>query len=327
MKNCLLILLFASFVLAVGSCKKEPLNANQVIYFADANAVNWPADNLTTLPLTVIIPTGSDPQTQVIFTTDLGTFLNSNSNTITVSANANGQAIAYIKSAAIGTATVKATVQTTYSATKTIHFNTPNADSIFTIGPYTDSIMADGASTMIFKAAINKNLPAAGQSVTLTADNGATFSNGNATVTVNADGTGNATAYLKTSTIGPVHVVLSDGNVTRNLTVNFVVSLPDYMLLNAQPSLASGFGNSLPIKITLMKNIGKPSLGFLFNCTAVDNIGNSIGVFSNQTASDMNGSATVNFTTGNSTYKGMVRITIAVQQDLSVNASINVLIN
>lgn len=329
MKKIISALLCVVLGLSAGSCKKDPMSAAEVIQFSVPGVENNPADNATALSLTVIIPKSSDPQTQVVLTTDIGTFVNSNSNTITASVNSAGQATAAIKSAVIGSATIKAAIagQTSYSVLKSVNFTAPDPNSIFTVAPFVDNIMADGSSETVLTAVVTKTLPSGAQSVVFTADNGALFSNGTSTTTATADASGNATAYLHSSTIGPVHVTMFDDNVTRNQTVNFARSVPDYMLLNALPSLAVGFGNSLSIAVSLTKATGKPSPGYLFTCTAVDSSNNLIGLFSSQPASDANGSATLTFTTGTSTYKGIVKITIALQQYPNINSSINVLVN
>ncbi|MEA5259189.1 hypothetical protein VB264_15440 [Arcicella aquatica] len=425
MKN-IILLLMACLLLSTGSCKKDPLNATMVIHFLKPDPETSPADNLTTLAITAVLPADSDPQTLVTFTTDLGTFVNSNSTTITVSADALGKATVSIKSAITGTATIKATVATKYTAVKTVNFTAPSADNIFTVAAYTDNVTADGITTMILTAAINKSLPTSAQSVVFAADNGATFSNNTSNITVPADGAGNAIAYLKKAAEGPVHVTMTGLGVTRNLTVNFVApnadnvftispftdnimadgvsamtltaavnkrlpvvsqiiaftadnsatfsnntgnmtinadgagnaiaylkktaegpvhvtmtglgitrsltvnftrSVPDNMLLTNNPSVSSGFGNNLVINISLQKNIGKPATGYLFVYSATDSDGNPVGVFSNGTASDANGVASVNFTTGSSTYKGIVNITIALRQNPGISQTTSVLVN
>lgn len=514
-----------TIVMLVASCKKTPLESSIVINFANTTPLSGPADNVSAVTLTVIVPPDSDPQTQIVFTTDLGTFLNSNSNTITLGIDDKHQATVFLKSGTQGTATIRATVASTYSATSTVNFaapdadkiftvapftdnvaadgtttmvltvavnknlpaadqsivftadnnatftnntgsmtiptdgsgnaiaylkksaegpvhltmtdlgvtrnitvnfvapnadniftiapftdnivadglttmvltavvnkklpvaaqtvtftadngatfsnNTPttaatadasgnaiaylkkstegpvhvtlssggatrsvsvtfvapNADNIFTIAPFTDNIMADGVSTMVLAAVVNKNLPLAAQTVSFTADNSATFSNGNPTNSATADASGNAIAYLKKSVEGPVHVTMTSGGATRNLMVNFIRSVPDNIMLTNNPTLTSGFNNNLTITITLLKNVGKPATGYLFVYNATDSNGNTIGVFSNGTASDANGGATVNFTTGSSTYKGVVKITIALQQNPGISQTTSILVN
>ncbi|QKJ32821.1 hypothetical protein HQ865_24715 [Mucilaginibacter mali] len=417
--------LFTVFLL-LASCKKTQLKTSGVIKFENATSLSGPADNINTVTLTATVPNDSDPQTQVVFTTDLGTFVNSNSNTITTGINDNYQCVVQLKSAAAGTATIRASVLTLYSATTTVTFTAPNADNIFTLAPFTDNvaadgtttlvltavinkslpataqsivftadnsatfsnntgtitipadatgnaiaylkksaegpvhvtmtdlgvtrsitvnfiapnadniftiapfidnIMADGVSTMVLTAAVNKKLPVASQTVTFTADNGATFSNGNPSVTATADAAGNAITYLKKTVEGPVHVTMASGGATRSLTVNFTRAVPDNMLLTNNPAMTSGFGNNLSINISLLKTIGKPATGYLFSYNATDSSGNLLGIFSNGTASDANGAATVNFTTGNSPYKGIVKITIALQQYPAISQTTTVLVN
>ncbi|QTE36494.1 hypothetical protein J3L18_25705 [Mucilaginibacter gossypii] len=288
---------------------------------------NTIADGVSTMTLTAAVNKKLPVASQVItFTADNSATFSNNTGTMTITADGAGNAIAYLKKATEGSVHVTMT-GLGVSRNLTVNFVAPTADNVFTIASFTDNVMADGVSTMVLTAAVNKKLPLSAQTVTFTADNSATYSNGNPTATATADAAGNATVYLKKSVEGPVHVTMASGSVTRSLTVNFTRSVPDNMLLSNNPSVSSGFGNNLAISISLQKNIGKPAAGYQFVYSATDSGGNQIGVFSNGTASDANGAATVNFTTGNSAYKGIVKIIIALQQNPAISQVTSVLVN
>jgi hypothetical protein len=255
------------------------------------------------------------------FTTGSGT----GTGTTTITADGTGKATAYLKSSAVGPVNVSLTaggVLRNY----VVNFLSPEADNVFVINSYNNHVLADGASVTTIVATVNKNLKGS-KNVTFKADNGAIFSAGSGETTLNPDASGVVTAYLKSSTIGEAHVSLTCGGITRNITINFDRAFPDMILLSSATALTSGAGNSIPITITLSKNTGTPSGGFLFNYNAVDINGNNIGIFSNQTASSSTGGATVSYSGGSSTYKGVVTITASLQLNPSIKASTNILIN
>ena len=322
MKRQLISILYMTAVVGLlQNCKQEQPDWSGVITFTNPNPQTLAADGYDTINLTAHIQSDSDPDKRAItFTTDNGTFTNGLA-TITVTADNSGNATTAIKGTVVATATVKATVQTTFVAFKTVNFVAPDPTTIFKINPITGGVPADGVTTVTIGAVVNKALLFTSQSVIFTADGG-TFGNGTATITQVVDPSGNAIAYLKSTTFGTYHVSLSNNGVIQTVPVSFVKAVPDFMLLSASTSLASGYANTLAISIALKRNIGTPSPNFLLNYNAVDVNGIGTGIFSSGTASDANGNATVNFTMGNSTYKGPVTITISLQQDPPVESTI-----
>jgi len=303
------------------ACKQEQPDWSRVITFTNSNPQTLAADGYDTINLTAHIQGDSDPDKRVItFTTDNGTFTNGLT-TISVNADNSGNASTAIKGTVVSTATVKATVQTTFVASKIINFTAPDPPTAFKLNPITDGTSADGVTTVTIGAVVNKALLFTAQNVIFTTDGG-TFGNGNASITQTADSSGNVTAYLKSSTFGTYHVSLSNNGVIQTVPVSFVKAVPDFIVLSAATSLASGYANTLAIAIALKRNIGATSPNFLMDYKAVDVNGLGTGIFSSGTASDASGNAAVNFTMGNSSYKGPVTITISLQQNPSIKSAI-----
>jgi len=321
MKNSQLLFVLLSFLTLLNpGCKQDQPDWSGTITFKDPGPRTLAADGYDTVKMTAHIRSDSDPDKRaIVFSTDYGTFTNG-TNTITINADQNGDAVTAIKGTALGTATVRATVQTSFSALKTVVFVAPNVSQVFTVNPITDNLPADGVTTIAIGAVINKSLLYTAQSVVFTSDGG-TFGNASATNTITADPNGNVVAYLKSSTAGIFHISLANSGVVQNVPVTFIKAQPDYLLLTANASLASGYANSLTIGIAAKRNIGTPGPGYLYNYTATDNSGNGIGLFTNGTASDASGSSSVVFTTGNSTYKGPVTITVSLQSSPATKTS------
>ena len=293
------------------------------ISFDDATPASLAADNVSLLKITAQINPNNDADKRtVVFTTDLGTFSN-NAQSVSLIADANGKAVTYLKGTAAGTAMIKI-VNQTYSANRVVNFTVANPDNIFKTATIIDNVAADGFSTILITASINKNF-AAPQTMVFTTDVG-TFSNGQKTINITADPEGNINAYLKSDAATAAHVSLSFGGINRNYTLNFVRAIPDYMLLTSANSLIAGIGNFVPITASLKRNIGKPGADFTFEYSATDANGNPLGLFTNGKSSDASGEATVNYSAGNTTYKGPVKITISLKQQPLVKASVDIVI-
>ncbi len=299
---------------------------SNVLSFVNAANEDLAADNYSLLNITGHINPATDADKRIIvFTTDLGTFVN-NSNTISIAADPNGNASTYLKGNTVGTATVKIANQN-QSVTKNVVFTAPDANTIFTLGTITDNIPADGVSQMVLPAHVNTNIPVANRTVTFTTDSGS-FTNGTATAVIAADPSGDLTAYLKSSSVGPAHISATSNSVTRYHTVNFVPAIPDFLLLTANSTLTHGSANSMTISIKAKRNTGTPTSGFAFTYGVIDQDGNSIGTFTNGTLSDQAGDATVVYTAGNAAEAGdVITITIALADHPNISKSINVLIN
>jgi hypothetical protein len=293
------------------------------ISFDDSNPATLAADNVSLLKITAQINPNNDVEKRtVVFTTDLGTFSN-NAQSANVIADANGKAVTFLKGNAVGTATIKIANQG-YSANKAITFTVANPDNIFKTSTIIDNVAADGVSTILIAASINKNFGTS-QKINFSTDVGS-FSNGLKTMDIIADQDGNVNGYLKSDAATAAHVSLSFGGINRNYTLNFVRAIPDYMLLTSANSLIAGIGNFVPITASLKRNIGKPGADFTFDYSATDVNGNPLGLFTNGKSSDANGEATVNYSAGNTTYKGPVKITISLKQYPLIKTSIDIVI-
>lgn len=318
-----IFLMAAMLTVILDSCKQEQPDWSTAITFANPAAQNLQANGYDTVRLTAHIGPNSDPDKRIItFSTDYGIFTNGQAS-ISIGADASGNATTAIRGTVVAAATVKATVQTNFTATKSINFTPADPLKVFQISPPADGQPADGVTTTALQVTLNKQLLYATQNVVYTSDGG-TFGNNTATVTVASDPNGNAVAYLKSSTAGTIHVTIANNGISQIIPVNFVRALPEYLLLNAAASLTSGYNNSMTISINGKRNTGAVSSGLLYNYSATDNSGNGVGQFINGTATDSSGNATVSFTMGGSAYKGPVTITIALQQNLSVKAQFTV---
>jgi hypothetical protein len=217
--------LLVAGILMLVSCKQTQPDWSSAIVFTPPGPDTVVADGYDSVRVTAHINPNSDPDKRAItFTTDYGTFT-SGTASITINADQNGNAATLVKSAVVGIATVRATVETTYIASKTVDFIAPPPSKVFTVNPVAASTPADGVTTVMISAVVNKNLLITTQSVVFTADGG-TFGNGTATVTLTADSTGRVAAYLKNTVVGPVHVLLTNNGVTQVVTVNFVTPNP-----------------------------------------------------------------------------------------------------
>jgi len=197
---------------------------------------------------------------------------------------------------------------------------------IFTVNPVATNVPADGVTTVAIGAKINTALLANPQNVVFTSGGG-TFGNGTATITQAADLNGNATVYLKSGMVGTFQVSINYDNLTQIVPVTFVPAPPDAIVLSAPPTLLdTNANNSLPITITLLRNIGTPSPGLLFNYTytATGSIGALAG-FGSETASSTSGTtstASFVFSTGSPNYTGTVTITVSLLQNPAITSSV-----
>ncbi|WP_421939251.1 hypothetical protein [Pedobacter sp.] len=280
------------------------------------------ADNLSTLKIAAHINPATDPAKRIIvFTTDLGTFGN-NTATVSLVADNSGNAVAYLKGATTGTASVRVANEGSI-ATKAVNFILPNADNLFTVQPITDNVASDNVSTVMITAMVNKSLPLSAQKISFETDQGS-FAAGGKTTEIAADLDGKVVAYLKSNEPLAAHIGLSLAGVTRRYTVNFIKALPDYIQLSAAATLSAASNSSLPVSITLKRNVGKPNADIALEYSATDINGVNIGTFSQGTLSTAEGTATVNFNSGTSGYKGLVRITVWVKGLPTVKSTVDV---
>ncbi|WP_316847120.1 hypothetical protein [Pedobacter psychrodurus] len=287
-------------------------------------AENLAADNVSTLKIAAHISPETDPSKRaIVFSTDLGTFGN-NTPTVSIVADNSGNAVAYLKGAAMGVASVRISNEGNI-ATKVVNFTAPAPDNVFTVQPITDNVASDNVSNVVITAMVNKSMPLAAQKITFETDQGS-FSNGNKTIEVSADIDGKVVAYLKNDEPSAAHVGLSLAGINRKYTVNFIRALPDYIQLSSAATLASGPTSSLAVSITLKRNVGKPNADVALEYSATDSNGAVIGSFSNGTLSTAEGTASVNFNPGGSTYKGLVRITVWVKGLPSVKSTVEVML-
>lgn len=298
----------------------QTFTAKKIVNFTSSGAVFFEKPEADTVSANgyseIVLSAYTDPnveaaKTTITFSTDIGSFEN-NQKTIAAQINPSGKAIARLKSSNIGTATVTIKGSSTLSASKIVVFIPSSPDQIFDIKNVVDQVPSDGVSVIAIPIELNKNLSPNERKVTFITSGG-TFQTGNSNVELQFDVNGRATAFLKHNLRGQVFVSVTSGNVTKNLSLNFSESKPDFIFISGNSSLKNGLQNGVDLTINLKRNIGTPNSNFLFDYNAVDDAGKEIGVFFNGTPSGNDGKASVRFSTNNSSYTGKILVTISLK--------------
>ncbi|MCC9070755.1 hypothetical protein LNQ49_03955 [Flavobacterium sp. F-65] len=263
MKTKKIIGLILGIVIAFNSCSAEDqLDFTDVIKFEHLEQENLIADGVATLPITVKIKDGADPDKRtVIFTTDLGVFTN-NATTITLVADANNTATAYLKSAAQGTATIKANVST-FNITKTIICTYSN--TLTFTNAANENLIADNYSALNITGHINPATESDKRLIVFTTDLG-TFTNNTNTISIAADSNGNASTYLKGNIVGGATVKIANQN--QSVTKNVIFTSPDantiftFGIVNHNIPVDGVSFIKIPIQVNTNLPVGNRSVAF-----------------------------------------------------------------
>ena len=177
----------------------------------------------------------------------------------------------------------------------------------------TDTVLADGVSTILITAKINTNADFKTVQFFTTNSN---FLNGTNTYSVSAAAQNNslmANAYLKSpnDTTSFETVTVSASGVDTVIKIFFYNAYPDSIHLGSSlASIQNGFNNTLPIQAYLIRRIGSASRhqGAAFYAYKDDN--SNIGAFQylSLTGSDSTGLINAIFQLRDTSYTGRVRI-------------------
>jgi hypothetical protein len=329
MKNVKLYCLLLGWLLS--SCYKDKdylptnINANDVIISLSATPSTISADGASFTFLTAELPLDAvDSKSNVVFTTTKGVFDN-NSKTITFAAtvvndSGTNRRLAKVKltsSTVIENADVTATVGSV-SKVLSVSFTNLPFDTFLTVNASAASIPADGVSFTYINVEQPINILNDYTSITFTATSGS-FDNGtktitkpSATVLSGAEYKRLAQVRLTTSkTEENVSVEVAIKGTFKTIPINFVKAYPESVKIAVSaPAIATGFGNSLSITVSLLRTTGTPSINNTSNLSVVDTNGVNRGSFINYTTnSDITGAIVNKYTLGNDTYKGPLTIT------------------
>src|SRR6185503_18428716 len=230
-------------------------------------------------------------------------------------ANADGLAVVRLQSArAVGIARITATALNV-SRTVDVAFTAVSVSDIITLAASETSLPSDGRSSARITATVAAGLPVARRTVTfrMTGTGGQFLPEGAATVTRDADSSGQARVVLQAdSKTGFARVVAEVDKTTSNdVTIQLVPALPDRVVLRSDAVRLSS-GNETQITAELRRNIGTVTEGTVVTFTATTNTGASIGAFRNVRTSNAQGDVTATFSLGTTTYLGPVTITASV---------------
>jgi hypothetical protein len=175
-----------------------------------------------------------------------------------------------------------------------------------------DSLPADGATLVRVAASIPRDARRDARSVSFTANGGTFVDGGTGSVSLTAvDGI--AETYLRAPrTPGSVRIRAQLGTIIRDTTIVFHAALPTRA--DVQPPgfvIKGSLASQVTITAHLRRAIGLPTPGteVTFQAVREDNL-QPIGRFGVALPSDANGLVTVPYSTGDTDYRGPVRIRV-----------------
>ncbi len=165
-------------------------------------------------------------------------------------------------------------------------------------------------------SAVTKFRHNANDIIVFKADKGV-FSNNSNTYSVNVSSNDTTRAFLKYNKADIVRVTATIYNkYSKEVFVNFLTSFPTQILVSPDSStLQSLFTSKCLIKSTLTRQVGSVSEGLLVNYSDSTSNGGSIGTFHNNTYSNAQGQATVEYWLQDTTYHGFVFIKSYIDTD------------
>jgi hypothetical protein len=331
------MLLLAALVLAAGACTDldSPAEQDSVLQVTVSPRA-LPADGFTSAQVVAEIdPRSQERYRDITFSTTLGSFpagTSSGARTIVAAADANGRAVVVLRSAAQpGTATVTAEVRDGESvkATRSVEvpFEAVAVSSVVVLELGATSAPADGATVTNAVARVAAALPSEQRTVTFSTTAGTLAVSGSTTAQVRA-GTDDVASVglVSPRTTASAVVTASVNNLTARRTVEFTHAYPDDVSLAVQGSfrLTASFSTKATLRAELSRDVGSVTRGTEVRFTAVDDsTGQTFGFWSAETASDLNGLATAEFTPGNTTERGEATIRVSVP-GTSLSATVKV---
>ena len=249
---------------------------------------------------------------------------------LTATTNVNGVAKAtYTSGISAGVDVLTITSQTSGSVNASLSL-TVNASTVSVnalemfVGANT--LSADGVSQTTVRATVNdvNGDPIPGKAVSFTTSAG-TFSGGSSAVT---DENGEAEVILVSSTnLGGAVVVANSDGVLGTTTVQFVAGSASAMTISAAPS-SLNFASISALSVKVVDAEGHPVPSEVVSFSDGTNVsGGSLSA--TQVSTDVNGRASVNYTSGNSAGTDIITATLvngaSISQNLIVSASVPLL--
>jgi hypothetical protein len=295
-----------------------------------------PADGFSSAQVVAEIdPRSQERYRDITFSTTLGSFpagTSSGARTIVAAADANGRAVVVLRSAAQpGTATVTAEVRDGESVKAArsvdVPFEAVAVSSVVVLELGATSAPADGATVTNAIARVAAALPSEQRTVTFSTTAGTLAVSGSTTAQVRA-GTDDVASVglVSPRTTASAVITASVNNLTARRTVEFTHAYPDDVSLAVQGSfrLTASFSTKATLRAELSREVGSVTRGTEVRFTAVDDsTGQTFGFWSAESASDLNGLATAEFTPGNTTERGEATIRVSVP-GTSLSASVKV---
>lgn len=281
-------------------------------------ALTLPADGISTLLITAEIPPGLvTPTRKVRFRTSSGSFAGAaaSATQIDVSFETDGRAVSILHSSTtpgpvvVGAQIVDGMNETTTVTQIQLQFVVPDAEGLrFIEAP--SRAPADGASTTRFTVQVLPALPLDNRTVTFTTSLGSFDGGTTRMTTVNAGVDGQASVLLYSAPDdGQGLLAASLGMLFRIENVIRFEPAPAETILVETPARVA-LGGSAPMKATLVRSIGTPTLGTVVTFRAFDQAGTMFGSFHNVTLSGAGGVATAEFRPGRTATPGPCRIAV-----------------
>ncbi|MCW3466262.1 hypothetical protein [Chitinophaga nivalis] len=294
--------------------KKDALKADDIMTVS-LTKDSVIADNVTYAEIVAMVNISTEKTTRNIkFETNAGTFVN-NTGQYTTTIGIDGKATAYLKYDKPGKATVKVTVNDTFTREIPVYFIAGiSPDSIMTLDVIKDNQPADNFTyaTVVVKSK-DPTVVNTLRTVTFTVDKGL-FSNDAKSYTTNTTLDGVATAYIKCAQPDAVNVKAVIGSsYSREIQLHFEPALPDYLNIDMPGQLKNALDANTVITTTLTRLKGTVSAGQPVTFTAFRATGEPIGTFLNQKLSNATGEAQANFWVQDTSYAGIVVIKATVK--------------
>ncbi len=284
----------------------------------DTNTI--PADGFSTIKVTATITaSASSTRRTVVFTTTAGTFAGSGSPETTtieqsVVDSTSTTTVLLRSSRTVESATVTATVKGVDGLAKqeVVKFTAASPLDIITVSAPAVAT-ADGETISPVTAVISGSLPAGRRTVTFTTTLGVFVPDprvspeedeGSRTAVVDADGGNRAVAYLRSPVdrVGTAFItarVDATPAVTAGASVQFTRAVAQAIVVTADKATVSPtFTSTTHVKVTLIRDIGVPTVGTVVTFEAIDAANTRRGIFTNMTTSDDKGLVEADFAPG-----------------------------
>ena len=292
-----------------------PDNVDGVLSLSSAQAaITADGFSRTTITARVDARTSAANRT-VTFKTSLGTlYAPAKSGTaIDVPITSDGTAIVQLESTkTTGTARVDAAIGTLVSRAIEVTFQGGTSADIISIEASSSSVPADGSSFTRVIAYVSPNLPDSRREVVFTTNIGSFGPEGEdlKSFPIKADSGNRAVAVLRSQqTTGLAHVRAVVDGTSAETTVRFVGALPERIVVAADETTVAADGNdTVIIRVKLLREIGKVSIGTPVEYVAIDANGQEVGLFSQATVSLADGTSSATFRPGTTPFRGRVTI-------------------